>query len=113
MTELSEKDLRQIAEKNITQKQIEKQIRIFREGIPFIRLEKAAIVSEGILRCSPAEETRYIKNFEDRSSRLEILKFVPASGAASRMFKALFNFLEEFDPDSGNDDRTAQTTVNP
>ena len=37
-----------------------------------------------------------------KRDKLEVIKFVPASGAATRMFKLLFNFLEEYNPDNGS-----------
>jgi len=98
MTEFTDKDLEQLANLGISREQVFKQLEIFREGIPFVRLEKAALVSDGIIRCSQADELEYIDNFESSKDGLELLKFVPASGAASRMFKALFNFLEAYDP---------------
>ncbi len=99
MTELTGKDLQQLSEKGISREQLEKQVEIFREGIPFIRLEKAAVVSDGITKCSKAQEKEYLEKYERSVSKLEPLKFVPASGAASRMFKALFNFLERYHPE--------------
>ncbi len=98
MTEFTDKDLRQLDSLGISREQVLKQLEIFREGIPFVRLEKAALVADGIIRCKQAQEEEYIKNFEDSKGGLELLKFVPASGAASRMFKALFNFLDTYEP---------------
>lgn len=99
MTELTAKDLEQLNEKGISRGQLLRQIEIFKEGIPFVRLEKAALVSDGIIRFNQSDELEYIQNFETSKGGLDLLKFVPASGAASRMFKALFNFLENYDPD--------------
>ncbi len=98
MTNFSEKDLEQLENKGISLSKAQQQINTFVEGIPFIRLEKAAIVGDGILRFSEEESRPIIKAYEEVASTRSILKFVPASGAASRMFKALFNFLEAFDP---------------
>ena len=98
MTNFSEKDLKQLENKGISPAKAQKQIDIFKEGIPFIRLEKAAVVGDGILRFSEEESAPIIKKYEEAATSLSLLKFVPASGAASRMFKALFNFLEAFDP---------------
>lgn len=98
MIELNDKDLAQLQEKGISKTQLQKQLKTFEEGIPSVSLEKAAVVGDGILRLDGEQEETLIKKFEDTAQDLELLKFVPASGAASRMFKACFNFLESFDP---------------
>ncbi|MGB5555028.1 MAG: DUF4301 family protein [Flavobacteriaceae bacterium] len=98
MSQISKNDYAQLAEKGIAKEKVLGQIEIFKEGIPFVNLEKAAVVGEGILKFSEAQEKALIENFEQVRGERSLLKFVPASGAASRMFKALFNFLETFDP---------------
>ncbi len=98
MTSFSVKDQQQLAEKGIKEGKVLGQIETFKEGIPFVRLEKAAIISDGILKFNSAEEKELVAIFEKLKAKKSLLKFVPASGAASRMFKALFNFLESFDP---------------
>jgi len=98
MIEFSENDLRQLSKKGISKKKVLDQIEMFKEGIPFVRLEKAAVVSDGISKFSHKEEKGLIQKFETSKKGLSLLKFVPASGAASRMFKALFNFLDTYDP---------------
>lgn len=96
---LTEKDLTLLSEKGISEGKVLEQIDTFKEGIPFVQLEKAVTIGEGISKFSPDEEKSKIEKFEAASKDgLALLKFVPASGAASRMFKALFNFLEAYDP---------------
>ncbi|QLG45636.1 DUF4301 family protein [Costertonia aggregata] len=96
--EFTNKDLELLQEKGIDQNEVKRQIETFKEGIPFVRLSKSAVVGDGILKFSPSEEQQYIDTFEKSKEGLLLLKFVPASGAASRMFKAMFNFLEAYDP---------------
>lgn len=96
--EFSEKDLFQLSKKGIAKEKVIGQIETFKEGIPFVCLEKAAVISEGILKFGIEEENRLVQKFESSKKGLSLLKFVPASGAASRMFKSLFNFLETYDP---------------
>ena len=98
MIEFSLMDLQQLQEKGISKEKVLDQIETFKEGIPFVRLEKAAIVSDGIMKLSKAREKELVNKFEELKRLLSLLKFVPASGAASRMFKSLFNFLEQYDP---------------
>lgn len=99
MIEFTPMDLQQLQEKGISKEKILDQIETFKEGIPFVRLEKAAIVSDGIMKLSKTREKMLVSKFEELKRLLSLLKFVPASGAASRMFKSLFNFLEHYDPE--------------
>ena len=96
MIEFTQKDIRQLDEKGISRKTVEAQIRTFVEGIPFINLHSPALVGDGILKTDAELEKRFVEKFESSQSKLSLLKFVPASGAASRMFKSLFNFLDTF-----------------
>ncbi len=98
MIDLSPKDLEQLKSKGISKEKVTKQIETFKAGIPFVQLVKAAVVTDGILRFSSKEEMELVRYFEEERGNLELLKFVPASGAASRMFKAMFNFIDSFDP---------------
>jgi len=98
MIEFSEKDVKQLTGKGITKKKVEDQIRTFMEGIPFVHLEAPAVVKNGILKLSPKQENAFIERFDNSIKELSLLKFVPASGAASRMFKSLFAFLDSYDP---------------
>ncbi len=108
----SEKDVRQLSVKGISKERVEDQIETFREGIPFVHLDKAAVVDDGLLRFSEMEKEGLIQKFEQRQSKLALLKFTPASGAASRMFKGLFNFLETFDPHNERFDAYLDRTEN-
>ncbi len=98
--ELKDKDKKQLAEKGINETKVQEQIDTFKEGIPFVKLESAAVVGNGIYKFSEFEEKELVSLFEKKLPQLSILKFVPASGAASRMFKALFGFLDSYDPEN-------------
>lgn len=100
MIQLSEKDLEQLKNKGVTKEIVLDQIETFKEGIPFVQLEKAAVVGDGISKFSEDGQNRLVRYFEKNREALTLLKFVPASGAASRMFKALFNFLDAYDPEN-------------
>ncbi|MEZ4884365.1 MAG: DUF4301 family protein [Chitinophagales bacterium] len=86
----SAKDLTSISQKGISLETLETQIQNFRQGFPFMNLVKAATIGEGILRFNDSQKKQMIENFEEASKHHRIGKFVPASGAASRMFKDLF-----------------------
>jgi hypothetical protein len=93
---LTEKNLEQISKQGITEEDIEKQLRNFEQGFPPLELVDAATPANGIKILSDDEEERHVSIFENAlSSGLNATKFVPASGAASRMFKDLFNYLED------------------
>lgn len=89
------KDLLLLEEKQIAPEQIEMQLSRFKTGFPFLRILQAASLGKGILKFSESEEITFVERWEAylRSDKT-VLKFVPASGAASRMFKDLFAFLE-------------------
>lgn len=93
----SEKDLEQIKAKGISQAKLAEQIKNFEEGFPFMELQKAATIGDGILKFEENEIDEYIKMYEEEMPNHQIYKFVPASGAASRMFKSLFSFMEKYD----------------
>lgn len=92
---LEEKDLKQLQAKGISEQQIETQIKQFETGFPFLKIEAPASIEKGILAPSAAEADAYVKAWEDyKASGKKIVKFVPASGAASRMFKDVFSFVD-------------------
>lgn len=92
---LSKQDLKQLAEKGITEEKLNKQLDAFKTGFPFLKIEAAAAIGHGILAPSDDERKTYIDAWEAyQGNGHQIVKFVPASGAASRMFKDLFAFLE-------------------
>ncbi len=100
---LSQQDLQQIASKGITEEQINSQLKEFETGFPFLKLEAAAAVGKGIMSPSAEERDCYIKAWNDyKAAGKKVVKFVPASGAASRMFKDMFAFV--------NADYTVPTT---
>lgn len=91
---LSQEDLKQIAAKGMTAEQIETQLKQFKTGFPFLKLEAAASISQGIISPNTDERSDFEKKWNDyKAEGHKIVKFVPASGAASRMFKDMFTFL--------------------
>lgn len=92
---LTQQDLSQLREKGITQEQVNRQLAYFSTGFPFLQIVAPASYFKGIMRVDEQEQKAYLKSWqtylkEDRS----VTKFVPASGAASRMFKDLYAFLD-------------------
>ena len=94
----NQSDIDQIEKKGLTVKKILAQIALFKKGVPFISLDSAATIDNGILSFSKDEIEELIKLFNAKKDTISMVKFVPASGAATRMFKTLFTFLKEYDP---------------
>lgn len=94
---LTKNDLQQIKSKGIEEEQINRQISIFIKGFKPVELVAAATPESGILQLNNDVVEKLINHYETRVDQYEILKFVPASGAASRMFKHLFEFVQTFD----------------
>ncbi len=88
----SKKDLNQIRSKGITIREIEKQINNFIKGFPFADLVGPATEGNGIIQFTEDEIENFIQYYDKHSPGLSITKFVPASGAATRMFKNLYEF---------------------
>jgi len=92
----SDKDLTEIKNHDLTVSQIKDQIAQIKSGMAFSKLKKAATVGNGIIKLKAHQEAYFITLFDKRSPDLSMVKFVPASGAATRMFKFLFEFLNDY-----------------
>lgn len=92
---MTESDNFSLERKGITQEQFQNQLDSFNKGFPFLELFAAASVEKGIMVIQPDAEQKYLDRWDEyKSTSKKIVKFVPASGAASRMFKDLFEFLD-------------------
>ncbi len=91
----TEANILQIDTYGTTLAKVEQQIKYFKNGFPFMPLNRAATIGDGIMKLSDSELDRLINLYLEKVTSLKIVKFVPASGAASRMFKSLFAALEE------------------
>ena len=92
---MQQQDLDQLKAKGISEQQIETQLEQFRTGFPFLKIEAPAAIGKGIVAPAADEAAGYVKAWEDyKASGKKIVKFVPASGAASRMFKDIFSFVD-------------------
>lgn len=70
------------------------QIDNFKNGFPFLKITGPATPKNGIKVLSEDDLTYFKNTYPSLASKIDVVKFVPASGAASRMFKDLFAFLE-------------------
>ncbi|WP_248724852.1 DUF4301 family protein [Seonamhaeicola sp. ML3] len=94
----TEKDIQQIHGKGITFDQVNSQVERLKNGMTYSKLLAAATIGRGIEQFNEEEASEYISLYENKQNDLSIVKFVPASGAATRMFKFLFQFLGAFNP---------------
>lgn len=91
----TEKDLIQIANQGISLETIQQQIAHFQTGFPYLKVLKAATVGDGVVRVEENELATLVEDFDAQAADISLLKFVPASGAATRMFKSLFAYKDE------------------
>lgn len=91
---LTKKDLEVLSEKGLEENEIKEQLQCFEKGFPFLDLIASASIDKGIMQVD--DKISYYKDAWQHYLSLDhkIVKFVPASGAASRMFKSLFEFIE-------------------
>ncbi|MFC2758606.1 DUF4301 family protein [Hallella multisaccharivorax] len=91
---LTQQDKQQIEGRGMTIAQVEHQLREIEQGFPFLKLEAAAAVGKGItVEDGKGQKAAMDKWQAYKDAGHKIVKFVPASGAASRMFKNMFAFL--------------------
>ena len=91
---LKKEDLKQIHNKGINEEQINRQLEDFIRGFPYLKLEGAATPKKGVTVLDKNACEAACKAWQDYQNHgHKVVKFVPASGAASRMFKDLFAFL--------------------
>jgi len=90
----SQKDLQQIRSKGISIDDINQQIKHFQQGFPPADVTIPATPGKGIMLMSEGDQEHYKNIFLDNAPDNRIIRLVPASGAASRMFKALYSASE-------------------
>ena len=92
---LTHEDKELLAKKGISEEKIAEQLACFEKGFPFLKLSAAASVENGgIMRADEKGCEQYLAAWDAyKAGDKKIVKFVPASGAASRMFKNMFEFL--------------------
>lgn len=91
---MNKQDLEQIKERNVTEEQVNQQVAQLKRGTAFVHLVRPATIGDGIIRMTDDQVKQMTDAFEEDREYYQFTKFVPASGAASRMFKDLFSFIE-------------------
>ena len=84
-----------LQQKGISHTRIEEQLESFEKGFPYLEIKGAAEPGKGILQITNDDINTLLTLWDKYlATEVSVLKFVPASGAASRMFKDLFEFLD-------------------
>ncbi len=86
---LSDKDLHQITKTGQTPEKIQSQLKLFSRGTPFIALDRACTPGDGIKILKENQIRKNLDRYASAAPQKTLVKFVPASGAATRMFKNL------------------------
>ena len=78
---------------DISPEKIVEQLKLFEEGVPFLKLVKACKINDGIKHIPEEDKSQLMEYFKEALNDQRVIKFVPASGAATRMFKKLHAVL--------------------
>lgn len=93
---LTKADREQLADLGIKESQLKKQMEIFQKASFQLHLLETCTIENGIHRMTSEEKEKYLKIHGSAAQQGRFLKFVPASGAATRMFRDLFKTKEEY-----------------
>lgn len=86
MNFLTDQDIKQIERRGLSTQDVNKHLACYRRGPNFITLQRPCDLNDGVLSFSPVQADELVSKFEKESVKYDLIKFVPASGAASRMF---------------------------
>lgn len=89
-------DMKQLRHRRMKQEEVERQVENFKHGFAPVLVEKAATIGDGIHEMTQEEKETHAKYFESRMQDVDMVKFVPASGSATRMFKTLNAFRASY-----------------
>lgn len=92
----TKEDLAQFKQRGIKSEAIDSQLANFEKGFDYVNLSEAATIGNGIIQVQPEEEERLVDTYDKACEKLDILKMVPASGSATRMFKDLYAFMDNY-----------------
>jgi hypothetical protein len=92
---MDERDIEFLGSMGIDEIQVNRQLEMLRRGTRYANLVRAAIINDGIVKFSEEEQKDLVSIFTKASKEKKIIKFVPASGAATRMFQVLLDFYHK------------------
>ncbi len=93
--ELSKDDKKQIKALGLSEKLLARQLEMFVKGTSYLKLDRPATINDGIKSIRQGEAVKLVDFYNQTAPGKNIIKFIPASGAASRMFKALISFYNK------------------
>lgn len=93
-TPLTSRDIRRIEAEGLSVEQIERQMACLRRGTVPVRLNRPCRPGDGLVVIAAKEEARLVRAYDEEVKKGRIVKFVPASGAASRMFQSWYQVLD-------------------
>lgn len=88
-------DIRQIEDHGLSLEEVNRQLDIFKKPFPYLDLLRPCLTGDGIKVIDTERMRALIETYEREAPKRSCLKFVPASGAASRMFKTPVKFLNQ------------------
>ncbi len=91
----TEQDIALIEARGVSIEEVTQQIENFRNGFPSLPIVRAASGGDGVKQLSNEEVSAAESLYNSRMEQLRTIKFVPASGAATRMFKELFEYVND------------------
>ncbi|MBR2061390.1 MAG: DUF4301 family protein [Tidjanibacter sp.] len=91
----TQQDIAQIEARGLSVEQVNQQIENFRTGFPSLAVVRAASGGDGVRQLTDAERDAAQSYYDSKAANLQTIKFVPASGAATRMFKELFEYVND------------------
>jgi hypothetical protein len=95
----TKKEIEKIKAHALTEEKVLSDLQQFEKGIPFTHLISAATHNNGILTFSKEQQDALVAFYEKYQDAISLVKFVPASGAASRMFEYLHRFVDSYNPE--------------
>ena len=99
MVEFSSLDLDYMRQRGSSADTVRHQLECFEKGFDFADLDRAATINDGIVQLDAEQVEELTTDYPNMLEGRKVVKFVPASGAASRMFKELFSYLSEDTPE--------------
>jgi hypothetical protein len=98
MQALTEQDLDYVKQHGLSPEEVQRQIDILKKGLPHTEILAPATINDGIIKLSEEQKKALLQTFETNKNNYTLQKFVPASGAATRMFKDWHFFHQNYQP---------------
>ena len=98
----TEEQIKYAQERGLVLEELKAQLQRFEKGFPYLKLLRAATIDDGIIKLSQTQINKLVEQYDELTADSKILKFIPASGAATRMFKDLFYFRDNYKNNSND-----------